>query len=114
MAAAVGAVLVAVAGLAALQDPVDAAAAGHARVACDMTARADEATEVSTAARMAAAVLLLDQAIVSSERAALTDDAFSDLDAAVQAVHAAGHRGEPDAWQAAMAEALTACRGATG
>lgn len=110
MAAAVGAVVVTVAAVAAAQDPVDAEARGHAEVACDMTTKADEAAAVSTSARMAAAVLLLDQAIIASERAALTDPVFSDLDAAVQEVHAAGHRGEPEAWQAAMDEALSTCR----
>ena len=112
VALAVGAVVVAVAALGASGDPVDAEARAHAQVACDMTARADEATEVSTRSRMAAAVLLLDQAIVASERAATTDPAFADLDAAVQEVHAAGHRGEPEEWAAAMSEALSNCASA--
>lgn len=110
VAVAAAAVVVVVAALGLGADPVEAEARGHAEVACDMTARADEATEVSTRARMAAAVLLLDQAVTASERAAATDAAFADLDAAVQELHAAGHRGEPEAWQSAMTGALATCR----
>lgn len=85
----------------------------HAEVACDFTAKAEEAAGVQTDARFAAAVLLLDHAIIASARAADTDTAFADLDDAVQAVHTAGHRGDPEQWQAALDTALAACRTST-
>lgn len=85
----------------------------HAEVACDYTSKAEEAAGVETDARLAAAVLLLDQAIIASERAAETDAAFADLDDAVQAVHTAGHQGDPEKWQAALDTALATCRSST-
>ena len=90
------------------------AAPDHAAVACDMTAKAEEAAGVETDARMAAAVLLLDRAIIASARAVDTDAAFADLDEAVQAVHTAGHRGDPRQWRAALDTALAACRTSIG
>lgn len=81
----------------------------HAVVACDLTVKADEAAEGNSRARYAASVLLLDQAIISSARAAGNDVAFADLDEAVQAVHTAGHQGDPEAWEDALATALAAC-----
>jgi hypothetical protein len=82
----------------------------HAEVACDLTSRAEEATAVASDARLAAAVLLLDQAIIASARAADGDAAFSGLDDAVQAVHTAGHSRDPDAWRASLDTALAECR----
>ncbi len=86
------------------------AAREHADVACDLTSKAEEAADVETDARLAAAVLLLDQAIVASARAAATDVAFADLDQAVQAVHTAGHQGDPRQWRDALDTALATCR----
>jgi hypothetical protein len=86
----------------------------HAVVACDLTSKAEEAASEATDARLAAAVLLLDQAIIASARAAETDAGFADLDDAVQAVHTAGHRGDPEEWRAALDAALSACRSSTG
>ena len=110
--------LVAILGLAVLavillrpagEEPVNAARE-HADVACDLTSKAEEAAGVETDARLAAAVLLLDQAIVASARAAATDVAFADLDEAVQAVHTAGHAGDPLRWRDALDTALASCR----
>lgn len=86
----------------------------HAVVACDLTSKAEEAAGVATDASLAAAVLLLDQAVVASARASETDVAFADLDDAVQAVHTAGHRGDPEQWQEALDTAMTACSESTG
>ena len=83
----------------------------HAEVACDLTVKAEEAAEGKSRARFAASVLLLDQAIISSARAADTDVAFADLDQAVNAVHTAGHRGDDQEWQDAMETALAECGG---
>lgn len=85
----------------------------HAEVACDYTSKAEEAAGSATNARLAASVLLLDQAVIASARASETDAAFADLDDAVQEVHAAGHRGDPEQWQAALDSALAACRTST-
>lgn len=85
----------------------------HAEVACHFTSKAEEAASVQTDARFAAAVLLLDQAIIASARAADADTAFADLDVAVRAVHTAGHGGDPGPWQAALDAALAACRTST-
>ncbi len=115
--AAVAAVGLALLALGVLQpDEAEEHGAGreHAVVACDLTSKAEEAAGVATRARLAASVLLLDQAIIASARASETDAAFTDLDDAVQAVHTAGHRGDPEQWQAAMATALAACDTATG
>lgn len=86
----------------------------HAEVACDLTSRAEEATAVESDARLAAAVLLLDQAIIASARAADDDAAFATLDQAVQDVHTAGHRGDPAQWRAALAAALAECGTSVG
>ena len=43
---------------------------GHAEAACSLTSKADEAAQVDTGARYAAAVLLLDNAIIESTREA--------------------------------------------
>ena len=110
-------IVLGVVGLLALRsgaDAPDAEALGHAEIACDYTSKAEEATQVSSDARIAAAVLLLDQAIIASERAAATDPAFTDLDGAVQEVHAAGHRGDPAEYDAALAAALASCDEAIG
>lgn len=82
----------------------------HARSACDLTTKAQEAAGGGSDARYAAAVLLLDQAILASARAARESDRFDDLDRAVQAAHTAGHQGRGDAWEAALDEALADCR----
>ena len=90
--------------------PQEGAGRDHAEVACDLTARAEEATAVASDARLAAAVLLLDQAIIASARAADNDAALTGLDDAVQAVHTAGHSGDPGAWRASLDTALAECR----
>lgn len=90
--------------------PSDDAGRDHAEVACDLASRAEEATTVASGARLAAAVLLLDQAIIASARAADVDAAFTVLDDAVQAVHTAGHSGDAGAWHASLDTALAECR----
>lgn len=82
----------------------------HAEAACDLTSKASEAADVETDARLAAAVLLLDQAIIASAHAAESDVAYAELDEAVQAVHTAGHQGDPQPWQEALDTALAACQ----
>lgn len=86
----------------------------HARYACEWTAKADEAAAVRSSERIAAAVILLDTAILESTRAAQEDKSFTELDEAVQAVHTAGHRGTAGAWEEAMDAALSVCRVAAG
>ena len=86
----------------------DREARGHAEAVCDLTSNADEAAQVDTGARYAAAVLLLDNAIIESERAAEADE-FAELDEAVQALHVAAHRGGPAQWRDALDIALAAC-----
>lgn len=93
---------------------VDEVAREHAEVACDLTSKAEEAARMETSARYAAAVLLLDKAIIESERAAESDTGFAELNEAVQEVHAAGHEGDPRRWQAALDTVLTACRTSVG
>lgn len=88
----------------------DEAGRDHAQAACDLTSKADEAAQVDTGARYAAAVLLLDNAIIESARAADAATRFADLDQAVQALHAAAHRGRPRQWRDALDTALAACR----
>lgn len=95
-------------------DPVDERALGHAQAACDLTAKAGEAASVDDAARLAAATLLLDRALLSSERAAQTSEGFAELDQAVQAFHAAAHTGRRDAFMASLEDALAACDAAVG
>lgn len=69
---------------------------------------------MNTAGRYAAAVLLLDQAMIESARAVESDPALAELDQAVQAVHGAGHSGDPTQWDSALVTALTACRDSLG
>jgi hypothetical protein len=82
---------------------------GHAEAACDLTSKADEAAQVDTGARYAAAVLLLDNAIIESGRAAEAATEFAALDQAVQELHTAAHRGRPAQWLDALDLALAAC-----
>lgn len=85
----------------------------HAEVACDLTTKAEqaaEASEVGKRARYAAAVLLLDQAIIESGRGAESDGRLAGLDSALQAVHAAGHEGDHAQWQEALVIANGECR----
>ena len=86
----------------------DGEARGHAETACDLTSKADEAAQVDTGARYAAAVLLLDNAIIESERAAEAAE-FADLDQAIQALHTAAHQGKPAQWRDALDIAEAAC-----
>lgn len=58
----------------------------------------------------AAAVLLLDQAMIESARAVESDPTLAELDQAVHEVHVAGHSGDPGRWESALGAALTACR----
>ena len=92
-------------------------ALAQAESACDLTTKAGEAAEavqVDRRSRYAAAVLLLDRAIIDSARAAESDARLAELDAALQAVHTAGHEGDPAGWQAALDAALAECRTALG
>lgn len=91
----------------------DGQARGHAEAACDLTSKADEAAQVDTGARYAAAMLLLDNAIIESERAAEADE-FADLDLAIQALHTAAHRGKPAQWRDALDIAEAACHETLG
>ncbi len=89
----------------------------HAEAACELTTRAGEAAESGQErrrARYAASVLLLDWAIIESGRAAESDAALGDLDAALEAAHAAGHARDPDGWRTAMRAALAECGAALG
>jgi hypothetical protein len=90
----------------------DAQARAHAESACDLTTKAHEAARVETDARYAATVLVLDQAILESARAAKADPLFADLDQALQAVHTAAHTGDPQKYDAAMGTAQAACSSA--
>lgn len=112
--AAVGLVALALTLLRPADEHVESAARGHAEVACDLTTKAEEAADVESAARLAAAAILLDQAIVESARAADGASEFADLDRAVQAVHTAAHSGAPDRWRDALEIALAACHDAVG
>lgn len=91
-------------------DPAVEGAHPHAEAACDLIARAEETGRVDTGARNAAAILLLDNAIIESERAADADDRFSRLDDAVKAVHTAAHAGRADPYNDAMTAAMSQCR----
>jgi len=93
---------------------LDEEARSHARAACDLTSKADEATQVDTPARYAAAALLLDEAIIESAQAAEAAPEFADLDQAVQAVHIAAHRGSRGPWRDALDTALSSCRDTLG
>lgn len=88
----------------------DARARAHAESACDLVSKAHEAAEVESDARYAATVLVLDRAIIESERAARADVVFGDLDRVVQGVHTAAHTGDPAKYTAAMDAAQDACR----
>ena len=88
----------------------DSQALAHAESACGLTGKAHEAAQVKTDARYAATVLVLDQAIIESARAAQADAVFADLDRALQAVHTAAHTGDPEKYDAAMGAAQDACR----
>lgn len=93
--------------------PLDAQTLIHAAVACDLAAKAGQAYETSDVgarARYAAAVLLLDQAIIESARAAEGDTELVPLDAALQAAHTAGHEGEDARWEDALDTAQGECR----
>ncbi len=86
----------------------------HAEVACDLTTKAGEAAQMDTSARYAAAVLLLDKAMIESERASESEPRFSELDAAVREVHRAGHRQDPEQWDLALNAALGTCESSVG
>jgi hypothetical protein len=89
----------------------------HAEAACMLTSKAEqaaEATVVDEQTRYAAAVLLLDQAIIESARAVQTDTQLADLDTALQSAHAAGHRGDHDEWEHALRTARAECRTVRG
>ena len=96
--------------------PADTQGRHHADAACVLAAQAGEAAaagearRVDARARFAAAVLLLDRAIIESARAAEIDPGHTGLDAALQSVHTAGHAGDSDGWESTLDEALTACR----
>lgn len=96
--------------------PADTQGRQHAEAACVLATQAGEAAaggearRVDARARFAAAVLLLDRAIIESARAAEFDPGHTGLDAALQSVHTAGHAGDPDVWESTLDEALTACR----
>lgn len=94
-------------------DEPDEEGRSHAEAACELTVKAEQAARVDTGARAAAALFLLDRAIVESERAAEAADGFTALDDAVQEVHAAAHAGGRSALLEAYDAALTAC-GAVG
>jgi hypothetical protein len=93
---------------------LDEEARSHAAAACDLTSKADEAAQVDTPARYAAASLLLDKAIIDSARAVQAAPEFADLDRAVQAVHLAAHRGSRGPWRDALDLALSTCRETLG
>jgi len=86
----------------------------HAEAACELIAKAEEATRVETNARVAAAMFLLDNAIVESSRAAEAGEEFVELDRLVQAVHTAAHKGGVAAVREGLGEALASCRESTG
>ena len=94
----------------------DTQARHHAEAACVLAtqageaAAAGEARRVDARARYAAAVLLLDRAIIESARAVRSDSGHTGLEAALQSVHTAGHAGDADGWESGLDEALTACR----
>ena len=90
----------------------DAQARAHAESACDLTSQADEAARVNSDARYAATVLVLDQALLESARAAEADRRFADLDQALQAAHTAAHTGDPETYEVAMDRAQAAYQSA--
>ncbi len=116
-----GATVVAVVGVVGLRGgaetdagPAEEPGRDHATSACDLMAKAHEAAEVESDARYAAAVLLLDQAIVESARAARTNPGFGDLDGSMQALHSAAHTGERSQYDLAVADAQAACGSSVG
>jgi hypothetical protein len=112
--AGVGLLVVALLTLRGDPEEADDLSRGHAEAACDLTTDADEAGSVETNARLAAAMLLLDKAIIESARAANTNRSYADLDRFVQKVHTAAHRRDPEQYRTAMNSALAACRSAFG
>lgn len=76
----------------------------NAARACELLAKADEALEVHDASRYAAALLLLDTALVESEHAATADASYADLDAAIRKAHSTAHDTRPPGSLAAMAD----------
>jgi hypothetical protein len=90
-------------------DEPDAEAVARAESACDLMSGAEEAGQVDTDARYAAAMLLLDKAIIESARAAKVDVEFVALDEMVQDAHTAAHQRDADRYQAAMDSALASC-----
>ncbi len=114
LVASIGFVAIVVATNQSAHEERETGARGYAAAACDLTDKAEEATTVSTGARYAAAVLLLDRAIIESARAARSEPEFAEMDQAVQALHTAGHRGGPARWQVALDAALAACQDAVG
>ena len=117
-----GAAVVAVVGVVGLRGDADTGAGptadepgrDHATSACDLMTKAHEAAEVDSDVRYAATVLLLDQAIVESARAARTNPDFGDLDGSMQALHTAAHTGENSQYASAVDEAEAACRSTVG
>lgn len=96
---------------------VDAQALMHAKVACDFMSKATQAAQASDGGervRYAVAVLLLDQAIIESGRAAQSDTGLVELDTALQTIHAAGHEGNHEKWQRALRTADNECRRVLG
>ena len=117
-----GAAVVAVVGIVGLRGSAetgagptaDQRAQDHAASACDLMAKAHEAAAVDSDARYAATVLLLDQAILESARAARTSQEFSDLDGSMQALHTAAHTGDRSEYAPAVEAAESACRSTVG
>jgi hypothetical protein len=87
----------------------------HAEAACSLMSKADDAADLGSGvdrdARYAATVLLLDQAMVESARAARANPDFGNLDTSMQAVHTAAHGGVKPEYEAAVQAAEAACRG---
>jgi hypothetical protein len=107
-----GLVVTAAATLRPADDKADSRLRGAAAEACDLITKAEETAAVDTGARYAAAVLLLDRAIIESARAARSEPEYAELDRAAQALHTAGHRGGPKQWRDALDAALAECQGA--
>lgn len=95
-------------------DEIDQESRDHAQAACQLTEQAHEAASVNTDARYAAAVLLLDEAIVESAQAAEGATAYAELERAVQALHTAAHSGIERQWRDALDAALAVCGGSFG
>lgn len=88
-----------------------AAMPGHqdAAAACELTAQAGQAAEGDSRARYAAAVFLLDRAVIAAERAVAASPEFAELEEAVQRLHTAGHRRDPEQWTVTLETARSAC-----